>query len=145
MSQINNDYLIEQLANQGFTFGEEIALFAGAGTTAVTGYPVKDQCHHVTTCSVASAALVLKSIMSNDNPGMVFIVNDSANTIVVFPFKASAAGAVDNVELINGATGGFAITSLNSAIFTASLVQQKRKGGAGGTTPELNWSAALLQ
>lgn len=143
MSTLNNDYLLEQLAAQGFPQGEEIFLPTGSLTTQQGGYPVKGQCHHITFCNVASAALVLKSILSNDNPGMVFLINDSANTVVVFPFKSFGTGATDTTETVNGGAS-FSVTASNAAIFIASLVQTKRKGGSSGTTPALNWSAALL-
>lgn len=94
---------------------------------------------------MANAALVMKSILSNDNPGMVFLINDSANTVVVFPFKSFAAGAPDTGESMNGvANASFSITAGNAAIFVASVVQAKRKGGSQGSTPAVNWSAALL-
>lgn len=143
MSTLNNDYILEQLAVQGFVQGEEIYLPTGSLTTQQGGYPVKGQLHHITFCNVANASLVMKSIMSNDNPGMVFLINDSANTVVVFPFKAFGTGATDTAETVNGGAS-FSVTSNNAAVFISSLVQPKRKGGSSGSTPSLNWVAALL-
>jgi hypothetical protein len=146
MSQQNNDYLFEILGTQGFTSGEDIMLFAGAPTSQQGAYPIKGQMHRIVACSVANASLVLKSVLSNDNPQLVFLINDSPNTLVVFPFKSFAAGSPPDVgESVNGVVNGsFSLTSLNAAIFVSSLVQSKRKGGSSGITPALNWSAALL-
>lgn len=145
MSALNNDYLYEILGGQGFAAGDDIVLPAGSGTTQATaGVIVKGQLHRVTV-SIANAAMLLKSVLSNDNPQLVFVINDTPNTVQVFPYKAVAAGAVDTGEAMNGvANAGFSITANNAAIFVSSLVQPKRKGGASGSTPALNWSAALL-
>ncbi len=142
MSQALNDYLYEILGTQGFPFGEDIALFAGASTTIGGAYPIKSQCHRITQNAVANAALALKSILSNENPQLVFLINEAPNTVVIFPFKAIAAGAIDTAETVNGAQTGISLTTLNAAIFVSSLVQVKRKGGATGLT--LNWSATIL-
>lgn len=141
MTQITNDYIYEICGGQGFSEGDNISLFAGAGLTASTGYPIRAQLHRVTT-AIANAALVLPSIMTNaDNAPLIIIVNDSAQTVKVFPFLGPSP---DNTENINGVATGFSITSVTSAVFFASLVQLKRKGGSGSTTPALNWSAALF-
>jgi len=143
MSQAVNDFLYEILGGQGFTFGDDIFLFAGAPTSQQAAGAIRGQCHRIVANAVANASLALKSILSNDNPQLVFLINDSANNVVVFPFKNFAAGAIDTGEGINGvANGSFTITPGNAAIFVASLVQAKRKGGASAGT--LNWSAALL-
>jgi len=145
MSALNNDYLYEILGSQGFAAGDDIALPAGSGTTQATASIVaKGQLHRVTV-SIASAAILLKSVLSNDNPQIVFIINDTGNTVQVFPYKAIGAGATDTGEAMNGvANAAFSITANNAAIFVSSLVQPKRKGGSSGSTPALNWSAALL-
>jgi hypothetical protein len=72
---------------------KDIFLFAGADATQQAAYPLKDQVHRIVANSVANAWPALKGIFSNEAPGMVFITNDSANTVVVFPFKNFAAGA----------------------------------------------------
>lgn len=145
MSALNNDYLWEVLGLQGFTSGDDIVLPAGSGITQATASAVaKGQLHRVTV-SIANAAIQLRSILENDNPQLVFIVNDTANTVQVFPHKAIGGGATDTGESMNGvANAAFNITANNSAIFVSSLVQPKRKGGGTGSTPALNWSAALL-
>ena len=143
MSAQNNDFLYDQLGNQGFAAGEEIYLFAGAPTSQQAAYPIKSQLHRVILNAVANASLVLKSILSNDNPGMVFIINDGANSVVVFPFKAFGGGATDTAETINGGAS-FSITAGNAAVLIASTPQTRRKGGVGSSAPPLNWQAALL-
>jgi hypothetical protein len=145
MSALNNDYLIEQLANQGFSESENIFIPASAPTTQQPAGPVKGQFHRIVANGTSGASLMLKSILSNDNPGMVWLVNDSANNVSVFPFKNFAGGATDTGESMNGvANASFSVTAGNAAIFIASLVHPKRKGGTSGSTPSLNWSAALL-
>jgi hypothetical protein len=140
MTQLTNDYIYEIMGTQGYPCGEDIFLFAGAGTTAATGYAVRDQVHRVIT-SIANAALTMKSILTNDAPQLVVIINDSAQTIKIFPYTG---GTVDTTETINGATTGFSIATVTTAVFFSSLVAIKRKGGSGSTTPALNWSAATF-
>jgi hypothetical protein len=142
MSQATNDYLYEILGTQGFPFGEDLAFFAGASITIGGAYPIKSQCHRIVQNAVANAALMLKSILSNDNPQLVFLINESPNTAVIFPFKNFAAGAIDTTETVNGVQTGFSLTTLNSVILVSSLVQVKRKGGSQVAT--LNWSASLI-
>lgn len=142
MTQLTNDYIYEIIGNQQIPYGEDIVIGTGAGTTAQTGYPVKGQSHRIIACGTASAALVMKSIMSLDNPQLVILINDSTQTVVVFPFKAFGGGAIDTTENINGVATGFSIATLTSAVFWSSVVQTKRKGGP--TVNSLNWSAATF-
>lgn len=137
MTQVTNDYIYEICGNQQFPQGEDIALFAGAGTTALTGYPVKGQVHRIISNPGATSALVMKSILSLDNPQLVILINDSANAVVVFPFAAKQAP--DNAETVNGGAS-FTLASLSTGVFWSSVVQTKRKGGP--VVNALNWSAA---
>jgi hypothetical protein len=140
MTQITNDYIYEVSGNQGFFFGDDLFIPAGAGTTAVAGVPLKGQAHRIIANKTANAALTLKSILSNDNPQIVIVVNDDpTNAVKVFPFT----GGTDTGENINGVNTGFTIGAVTSAVFWSSLVQTKRKGGSGGANA-LNWSAATF-
>lgn len=143
MTQLTNDYIYEIIGNQQIPYGEDIMIPAGAGTTQQTGYPVKGQSHRIMNVGTgtASAALVMKSILSLDNPQLVILINDSTQTVVVFPFKAFGVGAIDTAETINGGAS-LSIPTLTSAVFWSSVVQTKRKGGP--TVNTLNWSAATF-
>jgi hypothetical protein len=146
MTQLTNDYIYEISGSQGFFFGDDIFIGAGAGTTISNGIALKGQAHRIVNNGVnvtANASLQLKSILSNDNPQLVIVINDSNQAVVVFPFKAVAGGAADTAENINGAQTGFSIAATTSAVFWSSLVQTKRKGGSGGAN-SLNWSAATF-
>lgn len=139
MTQLTNDSLFEQLAEIGFTLGEQIYLFAGAPTTQAAGAPVKGALHEIVVNNQAGAALVMKSILSNDAPSFVFLINQGAQAVSVFPFKQPAGSQ----ESMNGvANASFSVTAGNAAIFMSVPVLLKRKGsGSGGT---LDWRAALL-
>ena len=142
MTALTNDYIWEIMVVQGFTAGDDIVIGAGAPTTITNGPVVKGQLHRVIANGTAGGAIQMRSILSNDNPQFVVIVNDSANSVNVFPFKATAAGATDTAENINGAQSAFAIASNAAAAFFCSLAQIKRKGQS--TPNALNWSAATF-
>ena len=61
MSQAVNDFLYEILGAQGYAFGDDIMIFAGAPLTQGLALPIKSQCHRVTVNKVANAALGLKA------------------------------------------------------------------------------------
>ena len=145
MTQITNDYIYEILGTQGFAFGDDIFIPSGASTTEATAIPIKSQCHRIIANGTSTAALAMKSILSNDNPQIVVIINeDPTNGVAIFPFKATASGAVDTAETINGVTTAFTLAAATTAVFFSSLVMIKLKGGKNSTTPALNWSAATF-
>ena len=142
MTALTNDYIWEIMGTQGYTAGDDIVIGAGAPTTITNGPSIKGQLHRVIVNGTAGGAVQMRSILSNDNPQVVVIVNDSANSINVFPYKAIGAGATDTTENINGGQAAFAVASNQSACFFASLAQIKRKGQS--TPNALNWSAAVF-
>ena len=145
MTALTNDSIWEIMGTQGYTAGDDIVIPAGASTTITSPPPgtvLRGQLHRVTVNATANAAVQMRSILSNDNPQVVVVVNDSTNAIVLFPFKAIGAGATDTAENINGGQGGFTVASNASAVLFASLAQTKRKGS--GTANTLNWSAATF-
>src|SRR5258708_9909943 len=98
MTQLTNDALLEQLCETyGIGAGEEIFLFAGASPAQGAG-PVKGQMHRIVVNNVANAALTMKSILSNDAPSFVWIINDGTQSVNVFPFT----GGTDTAEKMNG-------------------------------------------
>lgn len=142
MSQAINDAAFEQWGLQGYTAGDEIWIGAGAPTSQQAALPIKGQMHRIIACGTNGASLVLKSILSSDNPGVVIIFNDTLNGVAVFPFKAFGTGAIDTTESMNGTqNASFTVSPISYAIFVASPVAVKRKGGA---TPLVNWSAVLV-
>ena len=135
MSALTNDALLEILSEDGWPVSDEIFIAAGAGTTQAAGFPVKGSCHRIVANATASAALTMRSVKSQEAPSMVWLLNDSANTIVVF----CAAG--DNMNGV--ANASFSITAGNAAVFARVPAQVKRKGGtSGGGT--LDWRSALI-
>lgn len=143
MTQLTNDALMQQLGELNlFPLGDEIFLYAGAPTTQVGATPVRSNVHRVVVNNQAAAALVMKSILSNEAPSFVFIANDGAQTVNVFPYRALQAP--DNAESMNGsANGSQAIAAGQACLFMSVPVQINRKGGTvvGGT---LDWRAAVL-
>jgi hypothetical protein len=141
VTTLTNDALLEQLCETyGIGAGEEIYLFAGAPTTQAGGGAVKGQLHRIVVNNVANAALVMKSILSNDAPSFVWILNDGAQSVNVFPFT----GGTDNAEKMNGvANASQAVAAGQAALFMSIPVQIKKKGGtSGGGT--FDWRAAIL-
>lgn len=140
MTQANNDFAYEQMGLQGFQAADEIYIFAGAPTSQQAAGAIKGQMHRIVANGTANASLALKSILSSDNPGLVILFNDApSNSVVVFPFKAFGAGATDTAETINGGAS-FTVSAGNFAIFIATPIATKRKGGTAST---LNWQAQL--
>jgi hypothetical protein len=135
MSALTNDALYEQLAADGWPVGDDLFFGAAAPTTQALGAPIRASAHRVTANGTANASATLKSLLSNEAPGMVWLINDGAQTVAVF----CAAG-----EKMNGvANASFAVTAGNAAVFVPIPTQVKRKGGtSGGGT--LNWSSALI-
>jgi hypothetical protein len=135
MAALTNDALLEALAADGWPVGDEVFIPAAAGTTQAAGLPFKSAAHRVTANGTASASMTLKSLLSNEAPGLVWLINDSANTVAVFPFAGE--------KMIGVANASFLVTAGNAAVFVAIPVQIKRKGGTsgGGTT---DWRASLI-
>lgn len=145
MTTQTNDYIWEIMGTQGYAAGDDIVIGAGASTTITSpppGFVLKGQLHRVTVNGTANAAIQLRSILSNDNPQLVILVNDSAAAVVVFPFKAIGSGATDTAENVNGAQTGLSVAAGATAVFFSSLAQTKRKGS--GTANTLNWSASVF-
>ena len=135
MAQVTNDALLEALAADGWPLGDEVFIGGAGGTTQAAGLSFKSAAHRVIANGTVSAAMTLKSLLSNEVPGIVWLINDSANTVAVFCFAGEKMNGVANAS--------FAVTAGNAAVFIPIPVQIKRKGGAsGGAT--LNWSAVLI-
>src|SRR6266852_9302713 len=134
MTQATNDSLLESLAVDGWPLGDEVFIPAGAGTTQAAGLPFKSSAMRVSANATVSASMTLKSLISNESPGICWLINDSGNTVAVFPFSGEKMNTVLNAS--------FAVTAGSAAIFVPTPPQIKRKGGTSGGG-SLNWAASL--
>ena len=139
MSQLTNDALLEQLVELGVNLGDEIYLFAGAPTTQAGGGPVKAALHRIVVNNQAGAALVMKSILSNDAPSFVWLINDGVQAVSVFPFKQPTG---TQESMLGVANASFSVTAGNAAVFMSIPVLIKRKGSSSGGT--VDWRASLI-
>ena len=126
-----NDALLVALGQEGI----QVYDCLGAPNTAqATATKCIGQANRFTT-SVAggSAAAVLPSVVSNEAQFMVFVINDTPNTIKVFPFTG---------ENNNGAGNGtLSIPAGQSGIFIRVPPAVGKGGGGGGTT---DWRSAAI-
>ena len=74
---------------------------ASAGTQAAA-LPVLGECVRVTS-SAASGSMILKNITTGEASTMTFVINDSANTIVVFCAVGETLNGTTNASLSIGA------------------------------------------
>src|SRR5260370_14997466 len=128
-----NDSLMVALGQEGIILTEDNIILVG--TTQATAYPVRGQFVRVTT-SAAGGALQLKSILSNEAPYMWWVINDSANSINVFPFLSTSfpekQGGVNNAALaIPAGQSGYGF----------KVSQTGRGGGAQNT---IDWRSAPI-
>jgi hypothetical protein len=128
-----NDSLLVALGQEGIILTEDNIVLVGI--TQATAYPFRGQLIRVTT-SPANGALQLKSVLTNEAPYMWWAINDSLNTIQVFPFLSASfpekQGGVNNAALVipAGQSGyGFKVS------------QTGRGGGAQNT---IDWRSAPI-
>lgn len=137
MTQQTNDALLEVLSEDGWPIGDEIFIGTGAGTSQAAGLPVRGAAHRIMQlgAGTANAAVVMKSVKTQEAPSMVWLLNDSAQAVAVFcGLGDSMAGSLN---------GSFSLTAGNAVVFCRIPAQVKRKGGTsgGGTT---DWRPALM-
>jgi hypothetical protein len=125
-----NDALLYNLAISGFPVTDD----AGApnANSQSTGTPVVGDLLRVVT-SVSNGSVTLKSSVSNDAPPLCFVVNDSPNTIKVYPFSGESLNGTLNLAL--------SVPSGQSGIFVRIPPATSRGGGGGGT---VDWRAAVI-
>lgn len=124
-----NDSLFETLGVNGFFILDDQVIGTGQ-TTANLGLAVASQCIRVTK-SVSSGAVVLPDLITNNNfGGLVAIINDSAQTITIYPFPSSSQ-----------TVGGSASTTLASGSSMILLAVQKiqKRGGYANTGAGTDW------
>lgn len=126
---IANDSLLFALAQQGYT-NQEVQANA---TTQATAARVYSQVCRVT-ASVSNGAVVLGSLLSNEADNVLgWVVNDSPNSIKLFPFTG---------ESQNGSANG----SLTIATGTAAFYYKEptTTGKGGGTQGTNNWHSSTV-
>jgi|SRR5579883_1934261 len=124
-----NDSLLANLALQGFAVTDNQA---AQNTAQATGTSIVGDLFRVTT-AVNNGACVLKSSISNEASPLVFVVNDSASTIKVYPAVGESMGGTTNASL--------SIPSGQSGIFVRVPPQVQRGGGGGGNG---DWRNAVI-
>lgn len=134
---VANTALLYNLGVEGFLVSDDLS--AGPATARATALRLPSQLNRVTV-SVANGACCLPSIISGEAAWIVFVVNDSPNTIVVG--AAAPGGGASTQETINGTAttsnygaGTLSIPSGQSGIFVPV------PNGKGGT---LDWRAAAI-
>jgi hypothetical protein len=126
---VANDSLLYNLALQGFPCTDDQSAM---NTTQVLGTPVIGDLFRVIK-SATNGSLMLKSSISNEASPLIFVVNDSPNTIVVFPFVGESQGGSTNASL--------SIPTGQSGVFVRVPPQVQRGGGGGGTG---DWRSAVI-
>jgi hypothetical protein len=132
---VANDALLVALGQNGFpVFDNQSAPTTTQGTaTRCIGQVTRF------TASVAggSAAAVLPSLLSEEVQGMLFVINDTPNTMKVFPFTGETEGGVANQSL--------SIPTGQSGVFISVTAAKTGKGGGiapGSFTND--WRAAVI-
>lgn len=103
------------LANLGLIYN--LALLAtpildnqatGPASAQTTALPVAAEAIRVTS-SAANGSLILRSIKTGEASTMTFVINDSANTIVVFPSVGESLNGTTNasISIAAGVSGLF--------------------------------------
>jgi hypothetical protein len=127
---IANDSLMYVLGLLGFALDDNLRL---TQTSQALADPVRSEVNRITS-AVANGAMQLKSSLSNDAPPVCFVLNDSAQTVKVFPATGENQGGVANASL--------SIPAGQGGIFIRVPVQTARAGGAVNAT--LDWRSAVI-
>jgi len=125
-----NDALLVALAADGFTVLDDLGAPNAANQNTGTALP--GPANRFTT-SVATGSATLKSIISNECSFLCFVINDSPNSMNVYPFPG---------EKMNGvANAAFAVPAGQSGFFLRIPPTIGRGGGGGGTN---DWRPAVV-
>ncbi len=102
-------------------------------TTQATATALLGEINRVVISAAANGAAVLKSVLSNEAPPICYVINDSANTIKVFPFTG---------ENINGSLNtSLSVVAGGLACFFRVPPLLSKSGGGGGTN---DWRGAAI-
>lgn len=108
MSLVNKSLLLN-LSGTSVAFVDNLS---GAANNAQAGAtPVPSEVNRVTKSTSTLNSFILKSILTGDASGLTWVINDSANTINVFPFVGENQNGVANAGLAiaAGAAGVFSV------------------------------------
>jgi hypothetical protein len=128
---IANDSLLQNLATLGFTLTDNLA--ANNATQALAFPLIGDFCRFLN--AAANGTAILKSSLSNEAPPIVFVVNDSAQTMKVYCAIGETMSGVAN--------GSLAIPSGQSGIFIR-VPPAIAKGGGDVGTGVGDWRVAVI-
>lgn len=108
MSLINTSLIY----NLGLTNVAFVDNLVGAANNVQAGAtPLTSEVNRVTKSGATTNSFILKSILTGDASTLTFVVNDSANTVNVFPFVGEKQNGVANAGLAiaAGASGIFSM------------------------------------
>lgn len=101
-----NTSLMGHLGRHGFTLDDSRT--AGSAATQATAAPItRDVTRFTVAASTGSA--ILRDMLTNDSPSMVWVLNDGANTMDLYPFGAQTING--STSPLSIAAGGFAFLS----------------------------------
>lgn len=107
MSSATNTSFIGHLGRLGFTLDDDKS---AGGASAQAGATALLSAASRVTVAAANGSMILKSILGRDAPNVCFVINDSGQTIQVYPFVGENQNGVANAALAI-ADGKFAIFS----------------------------------
>jgi hypothetical protein len=112
--------LLANLARRGFTVDDDRT--AGALAAQAGAAPIQRDVTRCTVSSAATASFILGDCLTNEADPLVWVLNDSPNTINVYPFVGQTMNGSANAALTIAA-GGFAFFSRTAldwrgAVFT---------------------------
>lgn len=110
MSLINTS-LIYNLGLTNIAFVDN--LVGAANNVQAGATPLTSEVNRVTKSGATTNSFILKSILTGDASTLTFVVNDSGNTINVFPFVGDKQNGVANAGLAiaAGAAGVFSMVT----------------------------------
>jgi hypothetical protein len=131
MSQ-TNDSLLYNLGLSGFPVTDNNA--CPNASSQATATRIIGDAWRVTT-SVANGSAILPSILSQEAPPLVFVINDSPNSIKVYPFLSTASPELMNTS----ANAALTIVAGGWGMFVKVPPLTTKGGGTQGTS---NWSGS---
>jgi hypothetical protein len=126
---LGNDSILYQLGLQAFPVTDGVVLLTTGQAAAV---PCIGDLIRVVK-SVSNGSLILKSRLTGEAPGLVFVLNDSASTIVVFCWQGE--------NMSGSLNGSLSIPSGQGGIFVGSFAVAK--GGVATANPT-DWRVAVI-
>jgi hypothetical protein len=114
-----NDALLLALAQDGYPLVDDLAAPNTTQQLATRCFGVVSR--FTTSTASATASAILPSLNTNEAPPIMFVINDSPNTIRTYPFTGETEGGVANAAL--------SIPAGQSGIFVKITAAAVGKGG----------------